>query len=182
MVNRRSAIRQIFCISAGALILPSCMNDKTKSSITLKNMDIDGEQEKLLAELAETIIPRTSTPGAKDIYAHLFALKMMDDCYIKDDQQKFLKGMNQFRDKTKSELKKSFVEATPTERASLLKKIETDKQSKDELSYFYSTTKRLVIQAYTTSEFYLTKVQVYEMVPSRYHGCVPVKAMTTKPA
>lgn len=182
MLNRRSALRQIFCVSAGALILPSCMNDKSKPSVVLKKIEIDGEDEKLLAELAETIIPKTSTPGAKDIYAHVFAFRMIDDCYKQEDQQKFVKGMKQFRERTKTELKKSFVEASPADRASFLKKIEADKQSKDELNYFYSTTKRLVIQAYTTSEFYLTKVQVYEMVPSRYHGCVPVKALNTKPA
>ena len=182
MVNRRSAIRQLFCISAGVLILPSCMEDTSKSSILLKNLTIDGDQEKLLQELTETIIPATSTPGAKDIYAHLFALKMMDDCYKKDEQQKFINGLKQFQKKSKAEFDKSFAEASPSQRQSLLKKIEADKDSKEDLAYFYSTTKRLTIQAYTTSEFYLTKIQVYEMVPSRYHGCVPVKSLTTKPA
>lgn len=182
MVNRRSAIRQLFCISAGALILPACMEDKTKSAILLKNFSIDSEQEKLLEELMEAILPKTSTPGAKDIYAHLFALKMLDDCYKKEDRQKFVSGMEQFVKKAKTELDVSFVKATPAQRQTLLRKIEADKDSREDLAYFYSTTKRLTIQAYTTSQYYLTKVQVYEMVPSRYHGCVPVKALSSKPS
>jgi hypothetical protein len=182
MVSRRSAIRQLFCVSAGAFIIPSCMQDKTKSSILMKNLSIDAGQEKLLEELTDTIIPVTSTPGAKDIYAHLFALKMLDDCYNKEDQQKFIKGMEQFQKRAKKELETSFTEATPAQRQSLLKKIEADKDSKDELSYFYGTTKHLTIQAYTTSQYYLTKVQVYEMIPSRYHGCVPLKSVHSKPA
>jgi len=145
-------------------------------------MSIDATQEKLLEELTETIIPATSTPGAKDIYAHLFALKMMDDCYKKEDRQKFLAGMEQFQKKTKKELNKSFAEATPAQRQSFLKTIEANKESKDELAYFYNTTKRLTIQAYTTSEYYLTRVHVYEMVPSRYHGCIPVKSLNSKPS
>lgn len=182
MVNRRSAIRQLFCISAGVLILPSCMEDKTKSAILLKNFSIDAEQERLLDELMETILPKTSTPGAKDLYAHLFALKMLDDCYKKEDQQKFVKGLEQFGKRAKKELDASFVKATPAQRQNLLKKIEDDKESKDDLAYFYSTAKNLTIQAYTTSQYYLTKVQVYEMVPARYHGCVPVKALSSKPS
>ena len=182
MVNRRSAIRQLFCISAGALILPSCMQDKSKSAILLKNLSIDSGQEKLLEELTETIIPATSTPGAKDIYAHLFVLKMMDDCYKKENQKKFIDGMEQFQKEAKKELDKSFVDATPAQRQSFLKKVEADKESKDDLTWFYATTKQLTIQAYITSEYYLTKVQVYEMVPSRYHGCVPVKLLNSKPS
>ena len=182
MVNRRSAIRQLFCISAGALIIPSCMQDKSKSAILLKNLTIDSNQEKLLVELSETIIPATSTPGAKDVYAHLFALKMIDDCYKKEDQQKFVNGLEAFQKKSKKELDRSFAEASPAERVSLLQKIEADKDSKDDLAYFYSTIKRLTIQAYTTSQYYMTKVQVYEMVPSRYHGCLPVKAINSKPS
>lgn len=182
MVNRRSAIRQLFCISAGALILPACMEDKTKSSIILKKMHIEAGQERLLEELTETILPATSTPGAKDIYAHLFALKMLDDCYKEEDQKRFLRGMDQFEKRARAELKTTFVNATPAQRQTLLKKFEEGKDSKDDLLYFYSTTKGLTVQAYTTSEYYLTRVHVYEMVPSRYHGCVPVKALSTKPA
>ena len=182
MVNRRSAIRHLFCISAGVLILPSCMEDKSKSSILLKKMRISAGQEKLLEELTETILPKTTTPGANDIYAHLFALKMLDDCYKEEDQKRFVNGMEQFEKKANADLETSFVKAGLPQRQALLRKIETDKDAKDDMTYFYFTTKGLTIQAYTTSEFYLTRVHVYEMVPSRYHGCVPVKAASTKPA
>ena len=90
--------------------------------------------------------------------------------------------MKQFDKEAKAELETSFVKASPAQRQTLLKKLESRKDSKDDLAYFYSTTKGLTIQAYTTSEFYLTRVHVYEMVPSRYHGCVPVEALSTKPA
>jgi hypothetical protein len=164
------------------MIIPSCMQDKAKSSILLKNFSIDAEQEKIIEELGETIIPSTTTPGARDIYAHLFILKMIDDCHEKADQQKFVNGLQQFQKKARKDLDKTFTAATDIDRQAFLRKIEGDKESKDDLAYFYQTTKRLTIQAYTTSEYYLTKVQVYEMVPSRYHGCVPVKSQHSKPS
>ena len=148
------------------------MEDRSKSSILLKNLQISADQEKLLAELSETIIPKTSTPGAKDIGAHLFVLKMMDDCRSREDQDKFLEGMKAFE----KNAGRNFTSAGPAERARILETLNGDKEGKDPAAAFYKTMKRLTIQAYTSSEYFLTKVQVYELVPGRYHGCVPVKA------
>jgi hypothetical protein len=148
------------------------MQDRSKSSILLKNLQISTDQEKLLAELAETIIPKTSSPGAKDLSAHLFALKMIDDCRSKEDQDRFIEGLKAFEKMAG----KDFARQSMQERAKILEPLEKDKDAKEPAAAFYRTMKRLTIQAYTSSEYFLTKVQVYEMVPGRYHGCVPVKA------
>ncbi len=71
MMHRRSAIRCFLAGSAGVILLPACLHDKRKSSVILKNISLTGDQEDMLADLAETIIPRTDTPGARDISAHL---------------------------------------------------------------------------------------------------------------
>ncbi|WP_158638369.1 gluconate 2-dehydrogenase subunit 3 family protein [Panacibacter ginsenosidivorans] len=177
-MNRRTAFKQLLFVSAGAALIPACMQDKNKASVILKNFSITAGQEQLLAELAETIIPKTDTPGAKDISAHLFALKMIDDCSSKEDQDKFLKGLTAFESYSNKQLGKSFTAATATERGKVLTELETqkDKDQKDDAAQFYGTVKKLTVHAYTSSQFYLTKVQVYELVPGRYHGCVPVKA------
>jgi Gluconate 2-dehydrogenase subunit 3 len=170
-LTRRQAIRQFLFVSAGVALVPSCMEDRNKSSILLKHLPISADQEKLLAELCETILPKTTTPGAKDISAHLFALKMIDECRSGDDQDKFMEGLRAF-EKTAG---KDFARQSLQERAGVLEPLERDKESKEPAALFYRTIKRLTIQAYTSSEYYLTKVQVYELVPSRYHGCVPSK-------
>jgi hypothetical protein len=176
-MNRRTAFKQLLFVSAGAALIPSCMEDKSKASVLLKNFSISAEQEQLLAEIAETIIPKTDTPGAKDISAHLFALKMLDDCSSKEDLEKFVRGLTAFEDLAKKDLGKSFTEATIAERSKLLTQLEAqkDKEQQDDAVKFYGKMKSLTIQAYTSSQFYLTKIQVYELVPGRYHGCVPVK-------
>ena len=182
VVNRRFAIRQILCISAGVVLIPSCMQDKSKSAILLKNISIDPGQEKLLEELAETIIPAGSTPGAKDVYAHLFALKMLDDCYNKENQQKFINGMKQFESMVQKRFSKSFVQCSVQEREAMLHDMEMKKESNEDPVFFYSTIKKLTIQGYSTSQYYLTKVQVYALIPGRFHGCVAVKNTDKKPS
>jgi hypothetical protein len=178
MLDRRTAIKQFVFASAGIALLPSCMQDTGKASILLKNINISGEQEKMLAELCESIIPKTDTPGAKDISAHLFALKMADDCAKKEDQQKFMKGLKAFEQTTKDTFKKSFPECTPQQRQQLLSKLESSKDPNDDVTMFYGAMKSLTIEAYTTSQFYLTKVHVYKLVPGTFKGCVPISAKT----
>lgn len=173
-LTRRSLIKQFVFVSAGALLIPSCMDDKTKSAVLLKNFTLSGEQEKMLEELSSTIIPTTQTPGAKEAGAHLFALKMLDDCFKKEDRKRFLKGMQSFEQSAKEKFNATFIKLDDKQRSALLQGFEESKDEKNEGRFFYATVKRLTIQAYTSSQYYLTKVHVYELVPGRYHGCVPM--------
>ena len=66
-MNRRTALRNVVIISAGASLLPSCLS-KDKVSIPLKNISLTGSQEKMLAELADSegIIPPDFQPVGID--------------------------------------------------------------------------------------------------------------------
>jgi hypothetical protein len=172
-IQRREAIKQLFCITAGMALIPSCMNDRSKSGILLSKITISAAEEDMLAELCETILPKTSTPGAKDISSHLFVLKMVDDCRKKEDQDRFISGMQAFQEGCTSTAGKDFVDSTMEQRNTVLASILADKDEESDLKYFFKTVKGLTIQSYTASEFFMTKVQVYELVPGRYHGCVP---------
>jgi len=172
-LNRRSVIKQFLVVSAGITFLKACKGENNPS-IALKNLDINGDDEKLLADVSETFIPKTDTPGARDLSAHLFALKMLDDCYKKEDQEKFISGLKDFERFVKGKKGKSFSACTIVERQSMLNELDKRK-SDDDLSYFYSTQKSLTVQAYTTSKFYLTQVRDYKLVPGKYKGCVPAK-------
>ncbi len=174
-INRRTALRQLALVSVGAALLPACLNDHSRSALLLKNFKIDNDQEKLMEELTATLIPTTNTPGAREVSAHLFTLKMLDDCYSRQDQDKFLKGMQQLDDAARVSVGKSFTTATAPQKESFLQTIDNGKSTDEDLKFFYTTTKRLTILAYSSSPFFLTKVQIYELVPGRFHGCVPVK-------
>lgn len=140
-------------------------------------MKISLDQEKTLAELAETLIPASSTPGAKDTYAHLFALRMLDDCYEKDAQQQFTNGLEALDKMIKEQYNTSFLKATPTQRAQVLTALEK-KQAPEAVLSFYKEMKNLTIKGYLTSKPVLGDILKYELVPGRYNGAVPVKTTT----
>lgn len=165
-INRRSALKQLFIISAGAAILPACVNDKKTSAQTFSHLPLTAKEEEMLAEISGTIIPTTDTPGAKEVGAHLFALRMVNDCYKKEDREKFLSGLRKFSEDVQQQHSKSYVQCSSAERAAILTKAAGSKGS--DAAYFYSTLKRLTIQAYTSSEYYLSKVDVYKLVPGKF--------------
>jgi len=91
--------------------LPSCLKESGKSSIQLKNLDVDYTLENVLADITEIIIPKTDTPGAIDLKLHLFVLKMVDDCYDKKDQKIFMNGLKYVSDLNKEEQNQFLIDA-----------------------------------------------------------------------
>lgn len=200
-MNRRTVIKNLALIIGGTALLPSCLKHDGSTYVQLKHINIDGDQQRLIADIAETIIPRTSTPGAKDLNLHLFVLKMLDDCYTKKDQQAFLVGLAQFNDKVNKQYGKSFSDLDPKERENMLtafeksikpakdpqkairpvkdseKSIEAPKKKPEipPLNLFYSAIKQQTIFGYTNSQYFMTKQVVYELVPGRYNAHFPVK-------
>jgi hypothetical protein len=179
-MHRRIAIKNLALIIGGAALLPSCMHDSGKATVKLKNVDINADQEKLIGDMAETIIPKTNTPGARDLQLHLFVLKMVDDCYTKKDQQDFMTGMGQFTELIQKHYSTSFGQCDVKQREQALLSIEQDKDPKNttypaELKTFYGIVKGQTVNGYTTSKYFMTKQVVYELVPGRYNAFYPVK-------
>ena len=171
-LSRRQALKQFAFVSAGMALIPSCMQDRSKSTLLLKKIKVSPADEAMLAELCETIIPKTDTPGAKDLSAHLFVLMMIDECSNKENQDSFINGMKAFNEFNQQTIAKNFSDANQEERITVLKKILLIKDEKSPVLTFFNDLKKRTIQAYTSSEFFLSKVQVYELIPGRYHGCV----------
>lgn len=175
-MERRLAIKQILFLAGGVALLPSCLRDSGKSSIALTNIDVSLDQEHLLAEIAETIIPATSTPGAKALNLHLFTLKMLDDCYEKEDQSLFFKGLDALQDRSEEQFSRSFQKLTAAERQQLLVGIEKDQQASAEIKKFYDVMKSKTIEGYLSSKYVMTNLVVWELVPGRYNPYYPVKS------
>lgn len=82
-----------------------------------------------LDEIAETIIPRTTTPGAKDAGVGEFMNVMVRDCYTPDDQEIFRKGLDAVEKLSKEKYSKGFMQITPEQRSELLTAL--DKEAKE---------------------------------------------------
>lgn len=172
-MQRRSAIKNLALTIGGTIVLPAWANAWSKESIQSGAFKITYAQETLLAEIVETIIPKTDTPGAKELGADKFILKMVADCYDKKSQDIFAKGMVSVDELSKKENGKTFAESDAKQKLEVLKKMSTSPNS-DEKG-FLQLVKGLTIDGYLVSEYVMTNLRIFEMVPGRYHGCVPIK-------
>ncbi|RYY14322.1 MAG: gluconate 2-dehydrogenase subunit 3 family protein [Chitinophagaceae bacterium] len=179
-MERRAVIRNLLTIAGGITLLPACLNNTGKASVELTNIDLSAADETLLAEIASTIIPQTDTPGAKEVGSHLFVLKMVDDCYEKEDQQNFVRGLNLLEKHTRQRFNKSFISCSNEQKKQMLEAIENKESFEPEVAAFYKIMKEKTIQGYMTSKYVVMDVLKYEMIPSvPYNGYHPVKNIST---
>lgn len=168
-MDRKSFLRNSIIWAGGIAFLPYLPSCKG----TLEQVDT------ILAELAETLIPETTSPGAKTLGLHNFIKKMIEDCGDEEQQKLFGEGLVAFESKFKRLHEVGFEEANATVRTEYLKVIETkeievaderDLEEKETIEKFYSLVKKLTIRGYTNSKYYMTEVVPYELVPGRYNA------------
>lgn len=191
-MNRRTVIKNLALVIGGAALLPSCLHDSGKASIALKKINVSADQERFVADVAETIIPKTDTPGAKDLSLHLFVLKMVDDCFSKKEQAAFMDGLDKLSKEAENRYNKPFSQCSQPQREALLNELDhklaayqktlqaQPKNAKkeppaDDMLAFYGITKGETIFGYTNSKYFMTKQIVYELIPGRYNPNFPVK-------
>lgn len=175
-MNRRQVIKQLAIGTTAAILLPSCLADPKKVSIALNNLDVNGDDERLIAELAEVLIPETESPGAKTVNAHHFALVMVDDCQPDSVKSKFVSGLRAFEETTRNTDGKTFLDADKLQRLEMLKNIERSLEDLPEnVRTFYRLARRYIVQGYTSSSYFLTEVKPFKLIPGPvFNGCVPV--------
>ena len=172
-MKRRAAIKNLMIFAGGIYLLPSCSGDPQKASIELTNIDLSADQEALLAEIAETLIPKTAdAPGAKDLNLHLFTMKMVDDCHPKEDQQKFTAALAMMN---KEGL---FLKLDESGRKTMISELLEDEKAPEELRMMMKITRQRVVQGFTNSKYLMTDLGQYELVPGRYNGYYPVEKLS----
>lgn len=159
-------------MAGGMVLVPSCIRESGRPTIDLTNLNLSDSDEVLLADIVETIIPETDTPGAKTLNLHLFVMKMVDDCHPEADQQVFVDGLKAWDREVKQTLGVAFNDADDAQRLAFVDSVNRD--SDHALAAFLGITKRRAIQGYLNSEYVMTKELVYELVPGRYNGYAPV--------
>lgn len=169
-----------------ATLAPSCLNFQSKKAISLKNLPISDEDQSLISEICETIIPKTQSPGAIDLNLPQFVLKMLDETLSQKDQKNILAGLSDFKALVLKKSGRAFMDLESKEKEAQLleiealnrKMMEEDAHKKESLlpfQIFYRAIKGQILFAYKTSQYFLTKVNVYELVPGRYNVHFPIK-------
>jgi hypothetical protein len=194
-MNRRDYLKQTtlflgYAVSATTIteVMLSC---KSTANLEWKPVFFNNEQASLVAEIAETILPKTGTPGAKELGVPQFIDKMMSLTRDEAGQQEIISGMEAFEQEAKEKYGKPFTELDENQRREFL--IEQDKNSppfpvniwgimldpNPEPITFYRGIKSMILTGYYSSEKIGEEVLVYKPVPGPYSGCVPYEGQNS---
>lgn len=183
LMDRREALRKTTllmgaAVSASALtgILQGC---KATPELTYKPVFFTEDQARIVTEVAEIIIPKTDTPGAKDVGVPGFIDLMLKDCYKKEDQDRFIAGLTSFDEEAKKAYGDSFIYCKPEQQVEFVTKVHAAalaeaKENKEAKRPFILMAKELTLLGFFTSEPGATQVLQYIAVPGSYKGCIPL--------
>ena len=195
MITRREAILRAsallggVALVGGSALLAGCREENTDAPFTAEDIAF-------LDEVAETILPQTSTPGAKAAKTGAFMALVVTDSYSPRDRKIFREGMRKLDTASRQANGVSLMAATPQQRLAVLEvvdreqKIEglqlrvrraikraeaflTDQREEAAPAHYFRMMKELALLGYFTSEIGCTQAQRYVESPGRFDPCVP---------
>lgn len=168
-MNRREAVKRVTIMMGGILAAPLMAGVMGQVTNTGESITISAEQEAFLAEVADIIIPTTDTPGAKAAGVEKFIVRVMRDCYKKDDQEKFYTGLAKLDADSQAKFGKGFVGLDLSQKNEMVKLLTVNDKP------FFQRMKELTVTGYFTSEIGATKALEYLPIPGKFEGCIPLK-------
>jgi gluconate 2-dehydrogenase gamma chain len=182
-MDRREALRRTAWIMGGVISAPAMMGIlkgcTAKPSIDWKPVFLTEDQGIIVSQVADIIIPKTDTPGARDVGVPSFIDLMLKDCYSKGDQDTFIAGLKEFDENAKKEHGDVFISLEPDKKLEYVNKVhvaalEARKADPKTPRPFILTMKELTMLGFFTSEVGAKEVLQYVAVPGEYKGCIPL--------
>ncbi|MEM1120049.1 MAG: gluconate 2-dehydrogenase subunit 3 family protein [Bacteroidota bacterium] len=177
-MNRRKAIQQTAYLLGGAVsasiiagVMSGCRAEKV---VNWQPQFLDKEQAFLVGELAETILPETDTPGAKELGVPEFMDIMLQDCFTTKEQEQFKNGLVIIDEQCQVSKGQSFLDCTIEDRQKFLVQCEQEglaNYQKTGQKPFVTTLKELVLTGYFTTEYAITELMNYNPIPAQFQGC-----------
>lgn len=173
-MNRRTALKQLMLAAGGLAMLPVGEFSQARVLAAYDELNITASQQLLLKKLVDTLIPPTELDGemlkgAAELDVQDFVLVMINDCLNSADQKKYVAGLQLFDDFLTGGGRPRFSELDRADSERALADIWGKNDSRDKaveaVRYFLSTSKWYAIQGYLNSEYVMTELMPYQLVP-----------------
>jgi gluconate 2-dehydrogenase gamma chain len=185
-MNRREALQQVAWLMGGTISAPALLGILSGCSANSdpggKPVFLTPEQAALVGEVAEIMIPRTDTPGAKDVGIPALIDQMLKIVYPKPDQDRFIAGLSEFELLTRAQHKRGFPQLDRETQVAMVRSVTEDAMAAERAHPgpeqlprpFMLMTRELTLLGYFTSVAGASTVLQYNPVPGPYRGCVPL--------
>jgi len=182
-MNRRELLKMISAATGTALVgggtlLAGCSREPASppaGDASPAQLEFGEQDVKLLDEVAETILPRTDTPGAKDAEVGRFMTVFVRDCYTQAEQVQFHTGLVQLEEASEAAYGRKFLQLEAEERRELVRRLDATAKAQVEQSgkaHYFTMIKQLTLLGFFTSEPGGTQALRHVAIPGRYDSCM----------
>ena len=199
-ITRRDAIQHVTALLGGVALASSdrllalSFDDAAMAEAMMQGVGMFSAVDvALLDEIADTILPETSSPGAKAAKTGAFMALMVTDAYTERAREVFRAGMTQINDACTAANGVAFMAASPAQRLALLETIDREQKTimdartpaptnrapvpetpESEPAHYFRMMKELAMLGYFTSEIGCTRALRYIKSPGRFDPCAPL--------
>lgn len=181
-INRRELLRRAALLLGGSLSAPAVLGVMNGCSADAapdwKPVFHTPSQIALVAEVADIMIPRTDTPGARDAGVPAFIDTMLAEVYPRADQSRYLRGLSEFEAAAREQAGQAFLDLDTAARRGFVQRVHDAAQADGgvprEDRPFILMTKELTLLGFFTSREGATLVLQHDPLPGAYRGCLPL--------
>lgn len=191
LMNRREVLQRVAMLMGGAISAPAVLGvlsgcSPKPSGASWTPQFLSKEEGAVVEDVADLILPRTDTPGARDVGVPAFIDVILKDAYPADDQARFVSGLKDFDAEAQRAHGKPFLELPQAQRLAFLQKVHDEaavaerKQADNEVPPsernrpFVLMMKELTMLGFFVSKPGATQVLQYVAVPGGFQACIPL--------
>jgi hypothetical protein len=191
MMDRRDLLKMIMATTGVAMVGGDAFGYEMKGQVPLSKTIFSSDDVILFNEVAEVILPRTSTPGAKDANVGLMALILANDCYTSKERDVLVQGLQSLNEQSQKDYGSPYLLLNTQQQTEFVTQLDVDaktynnkqdiyylsvtpydRNSNDDkpLPHYFTLIKQLTLFSFFTSKEGATKVLRYEATPGKYNG------------
>jgi hypothetical protein len=189
-MTRRRLLEQMGIALGGALsggvvsaVLGGCKPRSPAGSWTPRTLTSD--QDALVVEIAERILPATETPGATDARVNEFVDTLLTDWLGDAERDRFLDGLTALDAEAVRRFDRPFVDLSQERQIALLEPLDVEaaelrraaagaREEVDEMPFF-GLMKEMTLVGYYTSEIGMVEELQHTGFTGTFDGCVPLE-------
>jgi gluconate 2-dehydrogenase gamma chain len=190
LMNRRELIQRVALLMGGAISAPAVLGVlngcSPKPGAGWHPQFLSTAEGAVVEDVAELILPRTDTPGARDVGVPAFIDAILKDAYPAEDQARFVSGLKDFDAEAQRAHGKPFLELPQAQRLAFLQKVHDEAAAAERVQAdnevppsqrkrpFVLMMKELTMLGFFVSKPGATQVLQYVAVPGGYQACIPI--------
>lgn len=182
-MHRREVLRFLGTAALGPLLIGLPPEERlrvgralhTRALVSKSGQILSSDQMAQLRALADTILPKTDTPGAVEVGAPEFFDLLLAEWYPEAERNEIVSGMNALEERCRQSFGKPFAELDASKRADFLNTVDGKRSSKGSPEDVYGRIKDGIIFGFVTSKSISELTRTTPIIPGRFDGCVPLR-------